>query len=184
MPPADDWDAARAVASCPVVGWEGRAWRMQRREYPATDASGSRKYSGRYNRGLDLFPEGETWTALYLATSAEICIGEILRHITPASLPLLNSYRISEIVVWLDSILDCRNADALGLEVVDLCHDTDFTIPHLLARETLSRGFGGMLVPSATLLGDNLIVFPKNVSDAASFNIVGERNPALYVPRP
>ncbi len=184
MPPTDDWDAARAVAACLIVGWEGRTWRMHKQTYLATDASGSRKYSGRYNRGLDLFPDGETWAALYLATSAEICLGEVLRHITPALLPLLNNYRISEIAVRLDNVLDCRNADALGLEVVDLCHDTDFTIPHLLAREALSRGFGGMLVPSATRLGDNLIVFPKNVSDAASFNIVGERNPALYVPRP
>lgn len=183
MPFIDDWDVARAVAACPVVGWEGRTWRMHKQKYPAADASGSRKYSGRYNRGVDLFSEEETWAALYLATSAEICLGEVLRHITPASLPLLNGYRISEIVVRLDNVLDCRNADALGLEMVDLCHDTDFTIPHLLARETLSRGFEGMLVPSATFLGDNLIVFPKNVSDTALFNVVGERNPALYVPR-
>ncbi len=157
---------------------------MHKQKYPATDASGSREYSGRYNRGLDFFPEEETWAALYLATSAEICLGEVLRHITPASLPLLNGYRISEIAVRLDNILDCRNVHTLGLETVDLCHDTDFTIPHLLARETLSRGFGGILVPSATFLGNNLIVFPKNVSDTAIFNVVSERNPALYVPRP
>lgn len=77
MPVPVGWDAAAAVAACPVGGWEGRVWRMHHRKYPAADPGGARKVSGRYNRGLDLFPEERSFAALYLATGPDICLGEV-----------------------------------------------------------------------------------------------------------
>ena len=65
------------------------------------------KVSGRYNRGLDLFPEELSFAALYFATEPEICLGEVCRHVTPELLPLLNDYRISELSVQLEAILRC-----------------------------------------------------------------------------
>ncbi|MDQ6832298.1 MAG: RES family NAD+ phosphorylase [Chloroflexota bacterium] len=156
---------------------------MHRQNYPATDASGSRKYSGRYNRGLDLFPETEVWTALYLALGAEVCLGEVLRHVTPNLLPQLNDYCLSELAVWLTAILDCRDMAALGLQPTDLWHDTDCSIPRVLAAAAITQGVEGILVPSATRLGDNLIIFPELLRANASLEIVGKRDPALYVPR-
>lgn len=157
---------------------------MHKRKYLATDAGGSRKVSGRYNQGLDLFPEADVWSALYLALGAEVCIGEILRHIEPDILPALNDYRITELEVRLSAVLDCRDVAAIGLSPTDLWHDTDCRSPRLLAQAAIARGVEGMLVPSATRLGDNLIIFSDQLHADASLGIVSERDPALYVPRP
>ncbi len=48
---------------------------------------------GRYNRGLDQFASDQVWPAPYLALAPEVCLGEIVRHITPDLLPQLNDYR-------------------------------------------------------------------------------------------
>jgi len=49
---------------------------MHKRRYRAEASGGARLVSGRYNRGLDGFPEGETFPALYLATGPEVCLGK------------------------------------------------------------------------------------------------------------
>ena len=179
----EDWNATHAVANCSVITWQGHAWRMHKRKYVATDAGGSRKVSGRYNRGLDLFPEDDVWAALYLALSAEVWLGEILRHVTAEVLPSLNDYRMTEIAVRLSLVLDCRDVRCLGLRTTDLWQDTDCFIPRLVAEAAFARGVEGMLVPSATRLGDNLIVFPQQLRANASLEVIAERNPMLYVPR-
>jgi RES domain-containing protein len=183
IPPVT-WDATQSVAGCAVIAWQGPAWRMHKRKYLATDAGGSRKVSGRYNQGLDLFPEHEVWPALYLALGAEVCLGEILRHVEPEILPSLNDYRMTELAVQLSALLDCRDVKAIGLGATDLWHDTDCRIPRLLAGAARARHVEGILVPSATRLGDNLIVFADQLCLESSLVIVGERDPALYVPRP
>lgn len=178
------WDATQSVAACAIVAWQGHAWRMHKRKYLATDAAGSWKVSGRYNQGIDLFSDSEAWHAFYLALGAEVCLGEILRHIEPEILPSLNDYRMTELAVQLSTVLDCRDLVALGLGPADLWHDTDCRVPRRLARAAIARGVEGMLVPSATRLGDNLIVFSDQLCADASIEIVGARDPALYVPRP
>jgi hypothetical protein len=132
---------------------------------------------------LDLFPESEIWTALYLALGAEIALGEILRHITPELLSLLNDYRLSELAVQLRAVLDCRTTTLLGLESTELWHDTNCDVPRLVAEAAIARGVEGILVPSATRMGNNLIVFTDYLRSDASLRIVSERDPALYVPR-
>jgi hypothetical protein len=52
---------------------------------------------------------------------------------------------------------------AMGLSAGDLLHDTDYGVPHGLAAAALVGGAKGMIVPSATLLGDNLIILPENL---------------------
>lgn len=120
---------------------------------------------------------------MYLALGAEICLGEILRHVTPNFLPQLNGYRLSELAVRLTAVLDCRNVSALGLRPTDLWHDSDCFIPRALAAAAILQGVEGMIVPSATRLGDNLIIFPELLRENASLEVVGERDPALYVPQ-
>lgn len=97
---------------------------MHKRKYAPTDPGGSRMVSGRYNRGLDRFPEDRVSPALYLATSPEICLGEMYRHVTPKLLPSLNDYRLSELTVRLQAVVDCRDPGLLGLSFEDLVHDT------------------------------------------------------------
>ncbi len=108
------------------------------------------RFSGRYNRGSDQFPEDQTWAALYLALSAEVALGEILRHISAELLANLNEYRVSELEVETEAVLDCRNAAALGLDPDDLVHDYEFEITQELAAAAIARDAEGILVPSAT----------------------------------
>jgi hypothetical protein len=178
------WDAEAAIAACAISPWQGSAWRGHRRKYVATDPGGSRKVSGRYNRGLDQFPADQVFAALYLGLGRDICIGEILRHISPVRLSQLTDYRFSELRLELEVVLDCRDVTALGLAPADLWHDTDYRIPQHLAAAALTRDVEGMLVPSATRLGDNLIVFPDHLRAGSQIVVEGFVDPHLYVPRP
>ena len=158
-------------------------WRAHWRIYSATDHGGSLRFSGRYNRGSDQFPEDQTWAALYLALSAEVALGEIFRHISPELLADLNEYRVSELEVEMEAVLDCREARALGLHSDDLVHDYEFAITQKLAAAAIARDGEGILVPSATRLGDNLIVFPDCMRAASRMVVIDSRDPQLYVRR-
>ena len=183
MPVPVGWDAAAALAARPVVAWEGHLWRMHKMRYRAEDPGGARFVSGRYNRGLDRFPEEETFPALYLATRPEICLGEIYRHTTPELLPSLNDFRLSELSANLRRVVDCRDPSVLGLTPGDISHDTDHRATQALGAVAAFGGLEGLLVPSATNLGDNLILFPQNLSSVSQIAIVSGRDPRLYVRR-
>ncbi len=183
MPVPEGWDAGAAVATCPVVRWEDSVWRMHKRRYRADDPGGARKVSGRYNRGLDRFSEQESFPALYFATAPEICLGEVYRHITPELLPALNDFRLSELFVEVGEVLDCRSPKALGLSLEHLAHDTDYEATQAIGAATLERGLEGLIVPSATRLGDNLILFPENLRSSSRTEVVSSRDPRLYVER-
>ena len=183
MPVPEGWDAEAALGACPVVEWEGHLWRMHKRRYRAEDPGGARLVSGRYNRALDRFSEGETFPALYLASAPEICLGEIYRHITPELLPSLNDFRLSELSVSLQEVADCRDHSALSLTPAHLVHDTDYQATQYLGVAANSRGLEGLLVPSATRLGDNLILFTQNLLDGSRIALVSSHDPRLYVRR-
>lgn len=127
------WDADRAVAGLPLLPWQGQAWRAHRRRYDAADFTGSLLVSGRFHRAADLYPAVATWPVLYLALDPETSLGEVLRHIRPERLPLLNDYRITEIGVELSAVTDCRDLSAMGLPPDGLWHDLDYEIPQSVA---------------------------------------------------
>lgn len=183
MPVPEGWNAAEALAALLVVGWEGHLWRMHKRRYRAEDPGGARLVSGRYNRGLDRFSEGEDFPALYLATAPEICLGEVYRHLTEELLSSLNDFRLSELSASLQAIADCRDPSTLGLSLEDLSHDTDYEATQSLGAAAESRGLEGLLVPSATRLGDNLILLPQNLLTRSRLTVVFARDPRLYMSR-
>lgn len=177
------WNARTAIANIRPGPWKGRAWRFHRRTYSATDAGGALLVSGRYHRGSDQFPRSEVWAALYLALRPEVSLGEVLRHSSLQLLPQLNEYRLSELEVELEAVLDCRNAAALCLSPEDLIRDYDFTITQEIAAAAIAQGAEGLLAPSATGLGDNLVVFPAQLHSTSRLTVAGSRDPRLYVPR-
>ena len=95
----------------------------------------------------------------------------------------LNEYRLTELEVELAAVLDCRDAAALGLTPGDLVRDYDFIVPQEIAVAAIAKGAESVLVPSATKLGDNLVVFPNQVQGFSRLVVVGSRDPRLYVPR-
>ena len=154
---------------------------MHKRRYPPADPGGAIKVSGRYNRGLDQFSEDESFGALYLATRPEICLGEVYRHITPDLLPSLNDYRLSELSVSVRAILDCRSPKSMALRLDDLTHDTDYEVTQSIGAAAFGEGFEGVLVPSATRLGDNLVLFPERLGAESTITVISSRDPRLYV---
>lgn len=177
------WNARTAVANLRPGPWRGQAWRLHRRTYGATDSGGALLVSGRYHRASDQFPRSEVWAALYLALSPEVSLGEILRHFSPQLLLQLNEYRLSELEVELEAVLDCRDAAAFGLSPDNLTRDYDFAITQEIAAAAIAQGAEGILVRSATGLGDNLVVFPAQLHSTSRLAVVGSRDPRLYVPR-
>lgn len=81
-----------------------------------------------------------------------------------AVLPVHNEFLLSEVSIILPAVLDCRDVTAMGLGPNHLLHDADWDVPQELAAAALGRGAKGMIVPSAPLLGDNLIILPDNLS--------------------
>lgn len=77
----------------------------------------------------------------------------------------------------------CHEPDRFGLATDDLCHDTDWEVPQLLASAVLARGVEAMIVPSATRLGNNLVVFPTRLRPGSQIVEVSHLDPRLYVDR-
>jgi RES domain-containing protein len=99
-------------------------------------------------------------------------------------MPDLNTYWISKIEVELSSVIDCREIATLGISLDDLLNDHDYTTSQRLAASALTMGAEGLLVPSATRLGDNLVVFPTQFRPDSRLNVTSSRDPVLYVERP
>lgn len=179
--------AAAAVAACPVVPWRGPAWRFHKRRYAADDPAGSLHYPGRFHRG---------WPTLYLSLRSHIAQGEVSRHLTPRTIPLLrDGYRLTEFWLELDAVLvcctmpDCVESLVPGVTRDDLCRDTDFQAGPLassqhLGAAALARGVEGMIVPTCTgYAGGNLVLFPLQVRAGSVVRIVRSEGPTLYVER-
>lgn len=107
-------------------------------------------------------------------------LGEIVRR--GANLDL-NEIRFTEIEVALATVADCRDLSALGVDPVALFDDWDYSAGQALANVMRRVGAEGMLVPSASRVGDNLVVFPDLLRPASTLNVVRTVDPKLIKDR-
>jgi RES domain-containing protein len=121
------------------------------------------------------------FAALYTALSPETALGELIRHITPELLPSLNGFRLSRVSVTLVAAIDCRDPSNIGLRVQDLTSDGSTERTREIGAAAHMLGADGLLVPSATLLGDNLILFPDNFSPSTRLTLETSIDPRLYI---
>ena len=156
---------------------------MHRRKYDALDPTGTRFTSGRYHRAPDQFDSSDCWSALYLSLVPEVTVGEVLRNTPVERIAALNSYRLSEIAAGFETIIDCRVVTDLGIPFDALVREGDFILTQEIALNALRSGAEGVLVPSATRLGDNLVIFPDNMKPGSRLEVIGSRDPVLYVER-
>lgn len=175
-------DLARLDAVA-MEAWQGPAWRMHASRYSADDPGGAFKYSGRYHRGGDLFGEDEVFPALYLATAPEVTLGEKQRHLTSANLPQMRNQVLSELRISLQAVCDIRAPEEVGISGEALMDDHDYSFPQSVSAALRDRGAEALLVPSATLLGANLVVFPDRLLDGSSLEVVASHATRLYVER-
>jgi hypothetical protein len=94
--------------------------------------------------------------------------------------------------VRLVAVLDCRDSMTVGLTVDSLCQPFDlrtmderraieraYAIPRRLAWMARVRGAEALLVPSATRLGHNLIVFTDRLRPGSRLEYTGHRDPDI-----
>jgi len=62
-------------------------------------------------------------------------------------------------------------------------HDTYYEATQAIGAAAIAYWLEGLLVPSATRLGENLILFPDNFRAGSRIEVVSSRDPRLYVRR-
>ncbi|GEM_PF-622039 len=184
MTPPRDWNPAKAIVRCPAGPWQGQCWRGHNRLYPAGSYEGSRRFSGRFHRAADCSASGTVWPALYLAFAESTAILEVARQYEAGDWPPKNR-RFTKLRVRLERVIDCSNPALLALALEDLlkepddhdrdpCHHEAWETPRRVAEAALGQGAEAIIVPSATRRGNNLIVFPDNLSAASAIEVTDE----------
>ena len=136
-----------------------------------TDWTLSLRTSGRYHRGLDLFPPNQAFPALYTSLAPEIAIWEMVRRSAARNLAYLQNNVLNELEVDLTLILDVSDPSAVGLTQADLT-GPDHQPCQELAEAALARGYQGLLVPSAALPGLNLVILPRNLPEPSPIRLL------------
>lgn len=151
-------------------------WRGHRRRYDPIDHGSSLVVSGRFHPAPSGSTVVETWPALYAALDLAVALGEMIRS-DPKD--RLKEYRFTEILVDLQAVADCRDLAALGIGLDRLLDDWDFSTSQALAHSVRNTDAEGMLVPSASGLGDNLIVFPDRLRSGSTLTPIRTLDPSL-----
>lgn len=130
------------------------------------DIQGSIQYGGRYN------PPGE-FGALYLSETEMVCVAERLRKgESPRPMTL------AEVEVNIFEVLDLTDDTCikrLNMNRGNLLRATgnvayDYEITRRIATWARAKGIEGLLVPSVTSKGKNLVIFMNNLkSTSGSF---------------
>jgi RES domain-containing protein len=126
---------------------------------------------------------------LYLALTEATALLEIARQYDAHDWPPKNR-RFTKLRVELQSVIDCSDATRLGLSPDDLCQDPDdldsdpchaaaWETPRRIAEAAFNHSAEGILVPSASRRGLNLIVFPENLRPTSTIEASSE----FYEPR-
>lgn len=162
---------------------EGLCFRIVPARYEAEILSveGSRRYGGRYN------PKGE-FGVLYLAEGEEVARAEVLRKVGEVPDALKEPRICGAVRVRLTKVLDLtdeRILKGLGIRWEDLLQDTgdrekDYGLPRRVARAARAAGFEALRVPSVTSKGNNLVLFPENLSESSQVQV--ERKKPISFP--
>lgn len=136
---------------------------------------GNEKVSGRWHI------KGE-FNALYLCESKKVCIEELKRKVEDEII-IKNIFDLFELEINFSQILDLtseENLKALEITENELLSGNVYTadeisLPNSLARTAYELGFEGILVRSATMTGNNIVMFPKNQLKDSSIIVTKEK---------
>lgn len=125
---------------------------------------GNRYYPGRYHIA------GETGI-LYTSLERDLAIRELGRHASRANLQ--GGLASGKIKVKLQKVLDLTQAAVLaklGLSKEALV-SPDCSITQAVSHQARKAGFQGLLVPSATGSGVNLVIFENNLAEGCLIEV-------------
>jgi hypothetical protein len=163
--------AERAIDAAPTHSLRGRVWRTHWRQVAATDWSRTLRTTGRYHRGLDQFAAQQVWPALYTSLAPETAIWEMVRRSVVRNIAYLRNNVLSELEVDLSNVLDLADPAVVALAPAELT-GSDLRLCHELAATSHALGFEALVVPSAALLGSNLVLFPRNLPEPSPIRLV------------
>lgn len=200
VPAGPSWNARLALEGRAAQQWHGYVWRTRGLNlsetikagalifYDAVSDGGSRCRSGRYHRATDRFRTGPIWPVIYTSLSDGTAIGEVTRH--AGRIEDLEFMRITRMRVELSAVLDLRDPTQLGLTLDDVTADPvgpDDLDAYRPSQEiglvALERQAEGILVPSATRLNANLVIFTTNLLPASIIEPLEDFDLRLYVRR-
>jgi hypothetical protein len=97
--------------------------------------------------------------------------------------PRLTPADLSRLHVRLSVQLDLRYPTPAALAIEDLI-GIDYSLPQAIGAEAFARRFEGLLVPSATGVGEagrdfNVIIYPANLRPDSSITFVESKSPNL-----
>ena len=155
-----------ALSSLTTVSFERSVYRVvvERFKDKVLSTEGNRFFPGRYH----LSGEGGI---LYTSLTKEIAIKEIERHVSRAMLQ--GRLAIATINITLDKVLDLTQASTLkiiGLSKSDLI-SSDYSITQAISMIAREAGLRGLIVPSATRGGNNLVIFENNLGKGCLIEI-------------
>ncbi len=147
----------------PSRSFRGTVWRVHWRRWRPPIGGLSLRTSGRYHRGLDLFPADQAFPALYTSLAPEIAIWEMVRA-RARNLAYLWNNVLAELEVDLGRVLDLSDPTVVGLGREEL------TGPDLSACQELAAAAVGAWCPGragalGALAGSNLVHFPRNLPE-------------------
>ena len=178
---------SRVLRSCPESTWEGDVWRVHTRRYGATDPGGSLTSQGRWHRGGRTFRPDQVFATLYTAVSDAVATWEYIRHSRRSDADEMwlrfTSVTLSKLHLRLSAVLDLRDPSLAGLSVDDLI-GPDYTLPRAIGAAAFDRRLEGLLVPSATGVGEagreyNVIVYPDNLRTDSLVTFIESKTPNL-----
>ena len=155
------------LSSLPLHPFDGPAYRvvLKRRQHNIISTEGNRFFPGRYHL------LNETGV-LYTSLNEETAIQEVKRHMP---LPEWQEELVSgEIRLHLSRVLDLTDKaiqKQLGLKEESLI-SADLGLTQALGFSAKRAGIQGLIVPSATGSGKNLIVFEDNFGEGCSLKVL------------
>lgn len=179
--------ASRVLQSCSAVPWSGIVWRAHSRRYSAIDPGGSLRGSGRYHRGADYFPPEQAFAVLYTSVSDAVVTWEIIRGSmrgrAGAVGSRLRAVNLAKLRVRLHAVLDLRDPIPSGLARAALTSD-NYSLTQAIGSAAFARGLEGLLVPSATGVGEpgdnyNVIILMANLRPGSEVSFIESTRPNL-----
>jgi hypothetical protein len=169
-------DPASITASSNHQPWTGRVWRCHHRSRAALNADGSLAGSGgRFNAGVDSVIK-PPFRALYASIESAAALLEVVRHLgyrstdrrAVVALDEIAMRVLTQIDVDLQRVFDWRREPVLR---GNLSH-ASYRQTQQLAAAAFNRGAEGILVPSATGIDANLVIFVDNLGDSSRIEVV------------
>lgn len=170
-------DPASLVATSVPVPWSGTVWRCHHRSRAALNAEGSLGgVGGRFNAGAGSAIK-PPFAALYASIQSAAALLEVVRHLgyqsadarAVVALDDVAMRVLTQLDVSLHRVFDWR-ADPRLLDL--LARDSAYRETQQLASAALAAGAEAILVPSATGIESNLVIFVDNLDLDARIEVV------------